>query len=275
MPDTCPSCGTALIERGPFTVCPNGLGCPAQRAGRLQHFASRDALDIAGLGSENAELLVERELVRSLPDLFDLTKEQLLAAKRRLPDGSERGFADKSADNLLAAIEKARDTELSRFLYGLGIPEVGAKVAADLARAFGALAALRAADEEALQRVPGIGPRMAEQVRTFFADPRNAAVIDELARRMRLREEASPVGNALAGEKFVFTGTLPTLTRGQAKELVERNGGRVVGSVSKATDWVVAGEDAGGKLDEAQRLGVATLGEEEFLALLRERGVRL
>ena len=122
MPETCPSCGTALVERGPFTVCPNGFGCPAQRAGRLQHFASRDALDIAGLGSENATLLVEggvaeRALVESLPDLFDLTREQLLAVKRRLPDGSERGFADKSADNLLSAIEKARDAELSRFLY--------------------------------------------------------------------------------------------------------------------------------------------------------------
>ena len=279
MPETCPSCGTTLVERGPFTVCPNGFGCPAQRAGRLQHFASRDALDIAGLGSENATLLVEggtaeRALVRSLPDLFDLTKEQLLAVKRRLPDGSERGFADKSADNLLAAIEKARDAELSRFLYGLGIPEVGAKVAADLARAFGTLAALRGADDEALQRVPGIGPRMAEQVRSFFADPVNAAVVDELARRVRLRESAAPAGDALAGERFVFTGTLPTLTRGQAKELVERNGGRVAGSVSKATSYVVAGEEAGSKLEEAQRLGVTILTEEELLALLRERGAR-
>ena len=280
MPPVCPSCGTALVERGPFTVCPNGFGCPAQRAGRLQHFASRDALDIAGLGSENATLLVEggvaeKALVESLPDLFDLTKEQLLAVKRRLPDGSERGFADKSADNLLAAIEKARDAELSRFLYGLGIPEVGAKVAADLARAFGTLAALRGADEEALQRVPGIGPRMAEQVRGFFADPQNAAVVDELVRRMRLREEAGPAGDALAGEKFVFTGTLPTLTRAQGKELVEKNGGRVAGSVSKATSFVVAGEEAGSKLEEAQRLGVPTLSEAEFLALLRERGVRV
>jgi DNA ligase (NAD+) len=264
-----------VVERGPFTVCPNGLGCPAQRAGRLQHFASRDALDIAGLGSENAELLVERGLVRTLPDLFDLDKEQLLAVKRQLPDGSERGFADKSADNLLAAIEKARDCELARFLYGLGIPEVGAKVAADLARAFGTLSALRAADEVALQGVPGIGPRMAEQVHTFFADAGNAAVVDALAARLRLRESAAraPLGNALAGMKLVFTGTLPTLTRGQAKELVESHGGRVVGSVSKATDYVVAGEEAGSKLDEAERLGVPVLSEAELLALLRERDV--
>jgi DNA ligase (NAD+) len=282
MPGTCPSCGTALVERGPFTVCPNGFACPAQRAGRLQHFASRDALDIAGVGSENATLLVEggtaeRALVESLPGIFDLTREQLLAVKRRLPDGSERGFADKSADNLLAAIEKAKDAELSRFLYGLGIPEVGAKVAADLARAFGTLAALRAADEEALQRVPGIGPRMAEQVRAFFADPHNARIVDELVApgRVRLREATAPLGDALAGEKFVFTGTLPTLARAQAKEIVERNGGRVVGSVSKATSFVVAGEEAGSKLDEAGRLGVPVLDEAGFLALLRERGVKL
>ncbi len=272
MPATCPSCGTPLVERGPFTVCENGLGCPAQRAGRLQHFASRDALDIAGLGTESSELLVDSGLVKALPDLFALTKEQLLAVKRRLADGSERGFADKSADNLLAAIEKARDCALSRFLYGLGIPEVGAKVAADLARAFGSLANLRAANEVALQAVPGIGPRMAEQVRAFFTDARNAAVVDALAAVMRLREAAGPQGTALAGLKFVFTGTLPTLSRPAAKKLVEDNGGRVVGSVSKATDYVVAGEDAGSKLEEAERLKRPILDEAGFHALLAERG---
>jgi DNA ligase (NAD+) len=274
MPAACPSCGTALSERGPYTVCPNGFGCPAQRAGRLQHFASRDALDIAGLGEENARLLVEHGLVDSLPDLFDLTKEQLLGAKRRLPDGSERGFADRSADNLLAAIDGARDCELSRLLYGLGIPEVGAKVAADLARHFGTLAALRAADDVALQAVPGVGPRMAEAVVAFFADPRHGTLLDRLVDgRLRLREAAAPVGDALAGRKLVFTGTLPTLPRARAKALVEDNGGRVVGSVSKATDWVVAGAEPGSKLDDAQRLGVPVLDEEGFLALLREHGV--
>jgi len=273
MPPSCPSCGTPLVERGPFTVCENGFGCPAQRVGRLQHFASRDALDIAGLGAENSALLVASGLVGSLPDLFALSKEALLAVKRTLADGSERGFADKSADNLLAAIERARETDLSRFLYGLGIPEVGAKVATDLARAFGTLANLRAADQAALQAVPGIGPRMAAQVVAFFAEPRNADVLDALVERMRLREEAAPRGTTLAGLKFVFTGTLPTLSRAAAKELVERNGGRVVGSVSKATDYVVAGEDAGSKLEEAKRLGVRILDEAGFLTLLRERGV--
>src|SRR6185503_7761811 len=274
MPAECPSCGTALVERGPYTVCENGFGCPAQKAGRLQHFASRDALDIAGLGSENSELLVESGLVKTLPDLFDLTKEQLLEVKRELPDGSKRGFADTSADNLLAAIRKGAAAELPRFLYGLGIPEVGSKVAGDLARHFGNIEALRAADEEALQQVPGVGPRMAEQVVAFFAEPKNAEVIDRLLDgRVKLARVAGPASQALAGLKFVFTGGLPTLSRAQGKQLVEDNGGRVAGSVSKATDYVVAGEDAGSKLDEAQRLKVPVLDEAGFLALLRERGV--
>jgi DNA ligase (NAD+) len=274
MPPACPSCGAPLVERGPFTVCENGFACPAQRAGRLQHFASRDALDIAGLGSENAELLVESGLVRSLPDLFDLTKEQLLAVKRELPDGSKRGFADKSAENLLAAIDRARDCALERFLYGLGIPEVGSKVARDLARHFGTMAALRAADAEALQGVAGVGPRMAEQIVAFFAEPKNAEVVDRLlAGRLRPAQAEGPASAALAGAKFVFTGGLPTLSRAAAKQLVEDNGGRVAGSVSKATDYVVAGEDAGSKLAEAQRLKVPVLDEAGFLALLRERGI--
>ena len=274
MPATCPSCGSPLVERGPFTVCENGFGCPAQKAGRLQHFASRDALDIAGLGSENAELLVESGLVKTLPDLFDLTKEQLLAVKRKLSDGSERGFADKSADNFLAAIAKGAKAELPRFLYGLGIPEVGSKVALDLARHFGSIEAIRTADSETLQAVPGIGPRMAEQVVSFFADSRNAEVIDRLLDgRVKLARVAGPATQALAGLKFVFTGGMPKLSRAEGKQLVESNGGRVAGSVSKATDYVVAGEDAGSKLDEAQRLKVPVLDEAGFLALLRERGV--
>ena len=274
MPDTCPSCGTRLVERGPYTVCENGFGCPAQRAGRIQHFASRLALDIAGLGSENAELLVESELVRSLPDLFDLAKEDLLRVKRTLADGTQRGFADKSADNLLTAIRKAASTELARFLYGLGIPEVGDKVARDLARHFRTIEALRAASAEALQEVPGVGPRMAEQIVGFFADRRNAKVIDRLLDgRVKLAREKAPATAQLAGLKFVFTGGLPTLSREVAKKLVEDNGGRVVGSVSKATDYVVVGEEAGSKLDEAKRLKVPTLDEAAFLTLLRKRGI--
>ena len=150
MPAACPSCGTALIERGPFTVCPNSFECPAQLAGRIVHFASRDALDIEGLGDETAKLFVAEGLVRQLPDLFDLRAEQLLQLE---------GFAQKSATKLVDALKKAAAAaELPRFLYGLGIPEVGVAVARDLARHFGTFAGLRAADEAALQEVPGVGP---------------------------------------------------------------------------------------------------------------------
>ncbi len=278
MPPECPSCGTPLVERGPFTVCPNGFGCPAQLAGRIVHLCSRNALDVEGLGEETAKLLVRQELVRQLPDVFDLRAEQLLPLE---------GFAEKSAQKLIEAIRRAADAELPRFLYGLGIPEVGEAVARDLARHFGSFAALRSATPEELQEIPGVGPRMAEQITAFFAEPRNAAILDELLKRMRLRETSpAPFGAAaargatapaagppLAGKKFVFTGGLTRLTRRQAQELVEGLGARVTGSVSKATDYVVVGEDAGSKADNARKLGVATLEEEQFLALLREHGV--
>ncbi len=176
MPAECPSCGTELEERGPFTVCPNSFGCPAQLVGRIQHFGSRQALDIEGLGEETAKLLVEQELVRRVPDLFELTADQLTELE---------GFAELSANNLVAAIDRARSTELARFLHGLGIPEVGVAVARDLARAFGTMEALRAADEETLVRVDGVGPIMAGRIVEFFAEPHNAANLDRLLSYMR------------------------------------------------------------------------------------------
>jgi DNA ligase (NAD+) len=270
MPPACPSCGTALVERGPFTVCPNSFGCAAQLAGRIVHFASRQALDIEGLGGESAQLFVARGLVTQLPDLFDLRAEQLMELE---------GFADKSAQKLVAALRKASHTELPRFLYGLGIPEVGIAVARDLARHFGSFAALRAAGEEALQEVAGVGPRMAEQITAFFAEPRNAAILDQLLARTKLQEgpgraAAPPVRvQPLAGRKFVFTGALAALSRPQAQELVESLGARATSSVSKATSYVVVGEDPGSKADAARRLGVPVLDEPAFLALLAAHGV--
>ena len=277
MPETCPSCGTALVERGPFTVCPNSFECPAQLAGRIVHFASRNALDIEGLGDETAKLFVSEGLVRDLPGLFDLKAEQLVQLE---------GFAEKSATNLVEALRKASHAELPRLLYGLGIPEVGVAVARDLARHFGTFANLRAADETALQEVPGVGPRMAEQITSFFHEPKNAAALDELLTRLTLKEAppAGPSGASeggttsvqpLAGKKIVFTGGLTRLSRREAQELVERLGARATGSVSKATDWVVVGEDAGSKADDAKKLGVATLDEDAFLALLQEHGVEI
>ncbi|MEA2561486.1 MAG: ligase [Acidobacteriota bacterium] len=274
MPDVCPSCGTPLTERGPFTVCPNSFECPAQLAGRIVHFASRNALDIEGLGDETAKLFVSEGLVKQLPDLFDLRADQLVKLE---------GFADKSATNLVEALRKAASkVELARFLYGLGIPEVGTAVARDLARHFGSFERVRSADEAALQEVQGIGPRMTEQITAFFAQPSNlgeASVLDALVGKLSLQEEQSkPAASAVqpfAGLKFVFTGGLSRFSRKQAQEYVESLGARATGSVSKSTDYVIVGEDAGSKAEDAQKLGVKTLDENGFVSLLRENGVNL
>ncbi|MFQ5890861.1 MAG: NAD-dependent DNA ligase LigA [Gemmatimonadota bacterium] len=267
MPDRCPSCGTLLIERGPFTICPNGFECPAQLAGRIQHFASRNALDIEGMGEETARLLVEKDLVRRLPDLFRLTVEDLLPLE---------GFAEKSAQNLVEAIRRASHVELARFLVGLGIPEVGVAVAAELARHFRSFDAIRAADEETLQGVSGVGPKMAEQIVAFFAESHNAHALDELLGGLvtivQPAEAAAGAGAGLEGRKFVFTGALSRLSRREAKALVESLGGRVTSSVSRETDFVVAGEAPGSKLDRARRLGVEVLDEDAFVRLLRGHG---
>ena len=268
MPSKCPSCGTELVERGPFTVCPNRFECPAQLAGRIVHFGSRRALDIEHLGDETAKLLVAEGLVHQLHQLFDLTAEDLLP----LP-----GFADISAANLVEAIEKASHAELDRFLYGLGIPEVGTTTARDLARHFRSFEAIRKADEEALQEVSGVGPRMAEQITAFFADEQVNEVLDRLLDgRVHLVEpEPLPAGEGggappLDGVTMVFTGTLERFTREEAKELVERLGAKVTGSVSKKTGYVVVGADPGSKADKAADLGVPVLDEAGFIALVEE-----
>lgn len=264
MPERCPSCGTKLVERGPLTVCPNGFSCPAQLVGRIEHFGSRDALDIEGLGEETAKLLVSKGLVKRLPDLFDLRQEQLEPLER---------FAEKSAKNLVEAIHKARKVELHRFLYALGIPEVGLAVAKDLARHFGSLAALEKASQEELERVKGIGPKMSAQIYAFFQDPGNRKVLEDLlSGRMEIVESSAEGKKPLEGLKFVFTGGLQAMTRREAKELVEAHGGRALSSVSRETDYVVAGEDPGSKLDQARKLGVRVLDEQAFLELLRSKG---
>ena len=267
MPETCPSCGAQLEDRGPFTVCPNGFHCPAQLAGRILHFASREALDIEGLGEESARQFVATGLVRSLEQIFDLTVEALLPLE---------GFAQKSAQNLIDAIKAARSVQLSRFLYGLGIPEVGVAVARDLSTHFGELAALRAASSEVLQEVPGVGPKMAEQIVAFFADDRNRKVVDALIERVRLEEtEPRPSGGPLEGKTFVFTGGMDALSRPEAERVVTSLGARATSSVSKKTSYVVAGDEAGSKLAKAQKLGLTILDEAEFLALVRKHGAKV
>jgi DNA ligase (NAD+) len=266
MPDSCPSCGEPLEIRGPYTVCVNIFDCHAQLAGRIEHFGSRYALDIEGLGDETARLLVREGLVRHLPDLFSLSVESLLPLE---------GFAEKSASNLVAAIDAARDTELARFIHGLGIPEVGVTVARTLADYFRSFETLREADEERLQEVDGIGPRMSEQIIGFFGDPRVGEILDTLLTYVRpAAPEAPPEGAAspLAGSRVVLTGGLERLTRGQAKALLESLGARVTSSVSSQTAFVVAGQSPGSKLDRALELGVEVLDETGLLALLAEHG---
>lgn len=267
MPEACPSCGTPLIDRGPYTVCPNAFGCPAQAVARLVHLGSRIALDVEGLGDVTARLLVEAGLVHELPDLFDLTAADF----ERL-----EGFAEVSAANLEAAVRKAARTTLPRFLVALGIPEVGPAVARALAERFGTVEALRAADAATLEGVRGIGGVMAAAIAGFFADPRNARVVDRLLDgRVEVEpyEVVAPSSDALAGETLVFTGALSGFARGDAEALVARLGGRATSSVSKRTTLVVAGADAGSKLEKATALALPVVDEAGFLAFLEERGV--
>ncbi len=264
MPERCPSCDTHLRRRGPFLVCPNSFGCPAQLAGRIQHFASRNALDIEGIGEETAQLLVEKELVEDVPDLFDLTQQDLLALE---------GFAEKSSRQLVDAIRGAREVELRRFLYGLGIPEVGQTVARDLAHHFRSLDVLRNAGIPELEEVPGIASKMATAIHDFLSHEGTAQMLDRMLEEIQLINPDLPDKRPLDGLRFVFTGGLDTWTRGEAQELVERYGGKATSSVSGATDYLVAGENPGSKLDQARDRGVDILDEEGFRALLSSRGI--
>ena len=268
LPADCPSCGTALIERGPFSVCPNSFDCPAQLVGRLFHLGSRQALDIEGLGEETARLLVDQNLVRHLPDLFDLEVEQLLDLE---------GFAEKSANGLVNAISRSSRAELPRFLFGLGIPEVGVTVASSLARHFRSLEALRQADVEDLQQVEGVGPRMSEQIVAFLRESRNVEILDRLldGRIELLAMQEEVAADNLEGLRFVLTGGLEDLTRTQAKRMLESLGAKVTSTVSARTDYVVAGDNPGSKYRKALDLGVETLDEAGLLDLLRSKGVAI
>ena len=264
LPDRCPVCSTeALHVPGQVVIrCPN-MSCPAQIEGRLQHFASRGAMDIDGLGEKLAQQLVSEGLVERLPDLYHLTREQLLALD---------GFADKSADNLLSAIEASKQTTLGRLLYALSIPLVGQHVAEVLASAFASLEAIRAASADELSEVDQIGPEIAQSVATFFHEPGNSATVDDLLgvgvtlQVPKTTTESVP----LEGLTFVFTGILQEYTRQEAQEAVERLGARATGSVSRKTSYVVAGVEAGSKLEKARSLGLQILTEQQFTALLRK-----
>lgn len=263
MPEACPVCGAAVAREGAYYYCSGQAACPAQLKGALEHFASKQALNIDGLGKKTVAHLVEEGLVRELPDLYDLTKDQLLALD---------GFADKSASLLLEAIRRSKQATLERFLMGLGIRQVGRHIAKVLARRFGTLDAIMAADRDRLESVHEIGPEIAASLESFFREERNRRVIQRLRESgMRVEELGGPESGAarrLEGKTFVFTGGLTRLSRDEAKRLVEDSGGRVTSSVSKHTNFVVAGQDPGSKLEEARRLGVQILTEPEFHDLL-------
>ena len=262
MPEACPSCGTAPIEKGPFTVCPNHFGCRAQLKGRITHFGARSALDIEGLGEETVSLLVEEGLVRELADLFDLTEADLMPLE---------GFAEVSARNLVGAIEERRRVELARFLVGLGIPEVGVAVARDLAMHFRGIEAVRAASAEALEEIHGVGEKMSAAIRGFLGTPDVREALDRLlAKGFRFIVPEAPavaVERGWEGKTVVLTGTLESFSRGELKKVLEGLGARVTASVSGRTDFLVAGTNPGSKLDKARRLGVEVLDEKQ----LRER----
>ena len=264
LPRQCPVCGSdAVREEGEVDYrCSGGLFCGAQRKQALLHFAQRRAVEIEGLGDKLVEQLVDAGVVKTLPDLYRLGLVSLLALDR---------MAEKSAQNILAALEKSKRTTLPRFLFGLGIRHVGEATAKALARHFGQLDRVMDASLEALSEVDDVGPVVAQSIRTFFDQPHNREVVEQLRACGLTWEEGEPAERApqpLAGKTFVLTGTFPTLKREDAKAMLEAAGAKVAGSVSKKTDYVVAGAEAGSKLDKANELGVAVLDEAGMLALL-------
>ena len=263
MPTVCPSCGAPVVhlEDESALRCINPE-CPAQALRNLIHFASRDAMDIDGLGTAVATQLVEKGLVHSVADLYTLTQEQLLTLDK---------FKEKSADNLYKAIERSKENNLDKLLFGFGIRNIGDKAAALLAEHFGTLEAIREASVETISEIDGFGGVMAQSIVEFFAKDGTADVVRRLADvGVNMKWKGEPKGDKLAGKTLVVTGTLETLSRSEAEALIVRNGGKASGSVSKKTSYVVAGAAAGSKLTKAQSLGVPVLTEEEFLAMLRD-----
>jgi DNA ligase (NAD+) len=262
MPRECPECGAA-VERPEGEVvarCPNPQ-CPAKLVEQIFHFAARRAMDIEGLGWKLAEQLVEKGLVKSLPDIYSI------------PLGTWEGldrFAEKSASNIAAAIENSKRTTFRRFLFALGIRHVGVQTAADIARHFGEVASVMKASVDDLMKIHGIGPEAASSVEAYFRDSRNIQVVERLLKAGVEPEREEKAGSALAGVTFVLTGALQSMTRDEAKERIEKLGGRVAASVSRKTGIVVAGADAGSKLDKARSLGVRVVEEPEFQEMLEK-----
>jgi len=260
MPSRCPSCGAAVVREGAYVRCPAGPTCPAQQGQALLHWASRGAANIETLGRKKVEQILKKGLVKSVDDLYRLERDAL---------ASLEGWGEKSADNLLASLERSKRMPGDRFLYALGIRHVGERVARILAESFPSLDALAKASKEDLEAIDEIGPEIADAVVTFFSETRNRKLLERLE-RLGVRPvwpEHPAKGSALAGKTFVFTGSLPTLSRKEAKKKAESLGARAASSVSGNTDYVVAGENPGSKLDQAKALGVPVITEEAFLQM--------
>ncbi len=262
MPERCPACETKAVQEGKYWRCPNTEGCEPQIVGRVGLLAGRTAFEIDRLGEKLILQLVREGLIASPADLFHLDGERLLELER---------WGEKSVLNLVRQIEERRRVPFARFLVGLAIPDVGPATSRLLASHFPSLDELRDADEESLVELDGIGPEVAASIRGWFAEARNAALIERLFEgKVEIRYESSDTAGTLTGKAFVLTGTLPSLSRAEAKHLIESNGGRVVSSVSAKTDFLVAGEKPGSKRKKAEELGVTILEEDDLLALVRE-----
>ena len=261
MPEKCPVCGTKVVRtEGEVDYRCLNANCPAKLLGTILHFASRGVMNIDGMGESLVNQLIERGLVKNVADIYDLSKKDLLSLDR---------FADKSAQNILDEIENSKKLPLERVIYGLGIRMVGERTAQFLAEHFGSMEALASAGVEELQNVNEVGPRIAESMVEFFSIPANQQLVKRLARAgLTVKGKKKERGTNLAGKTFVLTGTLAHFTRDEAKKMIEDAGGKVTGSVSKKTDYVVAGADAGSKLDKAKELGVAVIDESEMEKLL-------
>ncbi|HUD68055.1 MAG TPA: NAD-dependent DNA ligase LigA [Candidatus Sulfotelmatobacter sp.] len=261
MPEKCPVCGTKVVRTaGEVDYRCVNANCPAKLLGTILHFASRGVMNIDGMGESLVNQLIERGLVKNVADIYDLSKKDLLSLDR---------FADKSAQNILDEIENSKKLPLERVIYGLGIRMVGERTAQFLAEHFGSMEALASASVEELQDVNEVGPRIAESIVEFFSIPANQQLVRRLAGAgLTLKGKKKERGTKLAGKTFVLTGTLAKHTRDEAKKMIEDAGGKVAGSVSKKTDYVVAGADAGSKLDKAKELGVAVINEKEMERLV-------
>ncbi len=264
-PDTCPVCDSPVEREGPLAYCTGGLACPAQLEQAIQYYASREALDIEGLGEAGVEQLTETGLVESLADLYELAVEDLADLE---------GWGGRSAEKLVGEIQATTEPALADFLTALGIPEVGETTARALAGEFGSFEAIRNASEEELRAVEDVGPTVAAEIRGFFESERNREAIEALLAHVDPREAETSGGEELSGETFVFTGSLLDFTRSEAQTIIERHGGSATGSVSSNTDYLVVGDNPGQtKRNDAESEGVAMLSESEFLDLLSERGV--